>query len=65
MYIKDKVSEDIFKINYEKWTPAYSDEIDENIRQFPDVQIITDTLHLSIIKKAWKIDELTRIYSEY
>lgn len=56
-----KISTDIYEVSYEKWTPAIAEGLDDENMKMPVGYKITDTVHLSIIRKAWKIDQLERV----
>jgi len=55
-----QISTDTFQATYEKWSPAPVEDIDDNTPQMPKGHLITDIIHVSLIKEAWKIDELKR-----
>ena len=55
-------SNDTFVATYRKWQPAMSDDIEDNTAKLPVGTKIEDTLHLSIIDEAWKIDQLNRVF---
>jgi len=57
-----RLSDDTFEANYTKWQPPPSDDIEDTSAKLPVSTKIKDTLHLSIIDDAWKIDQLDRVY---
>jgi len=59
-----QISADIYEVSYEKWTPAIVEDMEDNSLKMPVGYTIVDTIHLSIIKDAWKIDELERVTSK-
>jgi hypothetical protein len=59
-----QISTDLFEVTYEKWNPAIVSDFDDNSPKLPVGYNIIDTIHLSVIDKAWKIDQLERVISD-
>ncbi len=55
-----EIAENTFEVTYRKWVPAQSENIDDNSPNMPEGYSVKDIIHISLIKKAWRIDSLER-----
>ncbi|MDA3811368.1 MAG: hypothetical protein PF518_13675 [Spirochaetaceae bacterium] len=60
-----QINTDTFEATYEKWTPGTIENIEDNTPRMPDGYKVKDILHLSLIKDAWKIDEIKRTVNRF